>query len=171
MLDYVKYLVAKQSPREEISMNEKKEELFFDEFEAMVPVLSRLFHEGGIEDMAGLELTIPQFIVLSAISRKGSPKMTDLAHEMNTTLGNVTTIVERIVKEGYLERGSDPDDRRIVRVALTNKGKTFMKKAAEHKRKNFGKIFGKMEEADRKTVLNIMKKLADAINMNTEGRE
>lgn len=43
----------------------------------------------------------------------------DLADALGLTSGSITTLVDRLVGAGYVERRSDPADRRRVEVALT----------------------------------------------------
>jgi DNA-binding MarR family transcriptional regulator len=35
---------------------------------------------------------------------------------------HVTVIVDKLIEEGYVERQSDPNDRRVVNILLTEKG-------------------------------------------------
>lgn len=43
----------------------------------------------------------------------------DLANHLGLTSGSVTTLVDRLVEAGYVERHPDPEDRRRSEVALT----------------------------------------------------
>ena len=72
---------------------------------------------------ADLELTLGQLECLHAINRLEAPSMSDLSRELGPPPSSVTGIVDRLVALGKVERQSDPDDRRVVRVALTAQGR------------------------------------------------
>ena len=49
------------------------------------------------------------------------------------TGGNVTGITDQLVREGHVQRQSDPEDRRSTLVSLTPAGRRhFLRMAAEH---------------------------------------
>ena len=55
----------------------------------------------------------------------GPPSMSELSEALGVPLYRATRIVSWWVENGLAERLSDPADRRVVRVALTNKGRRF----------------------------------------------
>jgi DNA-binding MarR family transcriptional regulator len=58
-----------------------------------------------------------------AFSRQpGSLTMGELSRHLNVPLSTATRIVDWLVNNGYAQRLPDPDDRRVVRVALTEAG-------------------------------------------------
>lgn len=62
--------------------------------------------------------------VMHCILSKGSEpvSMTDLAGLACVAKPNLTTIVDRLLEEGLVERSPDPNDRRIVNIILTKGG-------------------------------------------------
>ncbi len=65
--------------------------------------------------------------VLGWLKSKGGPvSMTDLASASFVSKPNLTTMVDRLCGDGLAERSSDVSDRRIVNVALTEKGRDFL---------------------------------------------
>ncbi|MCX7838411.1 MAG: MarR family transcriptional regulator [Anaerolineae bacterium] len=52
----------------------------------------------------------------------GSITMGALSHALNIPLSTATRLVQHLEHGGYVERTPDPEDRRIVRLALTPKG-------------------------------------------------
>jgi DNA-binding MarR family transcriptional regulator len=60
-------------------------------------------------------------------------KMNELSRRMMVTGGNVTGIVDQLVKEGLVQRVVEPADRRAFRVRLTRAGdKAFAEMARAH---------------------------------------
>lgn len=68
-----------------------------------------------------------EFDVLAALRRAGSPYALSpgqLASQTLVTSGTMTNRVDRLVERGLVTRSPDPDDRRGVRVELTDAGKS-----------------------------------------------
>lgn len=63
-----------------------------------------------------------QLKTLEFIRENGTPSMREVAGEMKISSPAATMIIERLVESGELNRLSDPDDRRIVRLSITPKG-------------------------------------------------
>lgn len=59
----------------------------------------------------------------AALEGKGRNTMSAIAGAVNISVGALTTAVDTLIRKGYLERGSDPDDRRLVRITLTGPGR------------------------------------------------
>jgi DNA-binding MarR family transcriptional regulator len=79
-------------------------------------------------------ITLPRFDLMSQLERHpGGLKMNELSRRMMVTGGNVTGIVDQLVKEGLVERLDEPSDRRAWRVRLTRAGsKAFAEMAGAH---------------------------------------
>lgn len=138
------------------------------EFENLLQLLAKSFHTSGPSHLGELDITFQQFMVMRFIYQKDCPKMTDLADDLKVTMGNVTTMIDRLIKQNYLIRKDDPEDRRIVRVCLTNKGKDLIKKAAEVRKKHMEIVLNKLSKEDRNSLFRIMEKLAQAIQKDRE---
>ncbi len=141
-----------------------------DELDQLIQLISKTFHSSGASYLSGMDITMQQFIVLKLVAEKGSPRMTDLAEELGVTLGNMTTMAERLLKHGYIVRKDDPDDRRIVRIGLTAGGKELLARAAERKRKTMEMIISKISPEDRASLRQIMEKLIFAIGQEKGGK-
>ena len=70
-------------------------------------------------------LTLPQFDVLAELARAASGGFTfvELSRLLLVTSGNLTGIVDRLEQQRLVERRPDSEDRRVTRVALTDKGR------------------------------------------------
>ena len=61
--------------------------------------------------------------------------MSTVAKAVSVTVGTLTTAVNNLVKKGYVSRVRSPEDKRVVLLSLTEKGRAaFEKHAAFHKR-------------------------------------
>lgn len=78
--------------------------------------------------------TLPRFDYLAQLARHPDGlRMNLLSRYMMVTGGNVTGLTDQLVKEGLVQRTSDPEDRRSYLVVLTPKGQSdFAAMASEH---------------------------------------
>ena len=62
--------------------------------------------------------------VMGSLKRHGILSMSDIGKCLSMPKPHITVIVDKLIEEGYVERQSDPKDRRIVNILLTEKGLT-----------------------------------------------
>lgn len=72
-------------------------------------------------------LTLTQFAVLEALYHLGPMSLSDIARRVLTTGGNLTMVVGNLEKQGLARRQSCPEDKRVLIVVLTTKGKTLLR--------------------------------------------
>ena len=60
--------------------------------------------------------------VLGSLKRHGTQSMSDIGKCLSMPKPHVTVIVDKLIEEELVERQSDPNDRRIVNILLTEKG-------------------------------------------------
>jgi len=79
-------------------------------------------------------VTLPQFDVLAELEYLGKPlTMTDLSKRLMVSNGNVTGVVDRLVRDGLVERHPSESDRRVNLISLTARGlELFREMAAQH---------------------------------------
>ena len=67
------------------------------------------------------ELTLPQMLVLTALSEDGTMPISRLARYIGSANSTVSGIVDRLEKMGLVERIRSEEDRRVIYVGLTTK--------------------------------------------------
>ena len=71
----------------------------------------------------GLELTMPQARTMFRLHRQGPTRMGELSENLGCGLPAATSMVDRLVRKGLVERVQDPSDRRVVACRLTGEGR------------------------------------------------
>jgi DNA-binding MarR family transcriptional regulator len=141
-----------------------------EEFSARVndimPEIVREFTKDYGKEIYKLKMTPPQFITLDLLNKHGESKMTDLAHYINVTTAAMTGVVDRLVRDGYVSRNSDPEDRRIIKVALTAKGNRVVKDIVERRKAMTMKMFSLISQEEREKYLDILLHLKEHISNN-----
>lgn len=80
-------------------------------------------------------VTLPQFDLMAALNYAGgSEKMSALSKWMKVSNGNITGVVDRLERDGLVERQPLPEDRRVKIISLTEAGAdVFERMARRHK--------------------------------------
>lgn len=135
-----------------INLSKRVERMVF-----LIPeVLKRLFR-GISED--SINLPPAQTKVLHTIGHKGQQKMSELSQFLGVEMSTMTVVVDALVKQGYVQRKSDENDRRVVLVDLTAKGKENFKKIKEQMKKNITKLFANLSEANQNKMIDSFEKI------------
>lgn len=90
--------------------------------------------------------------------------MKDVAAYLSITAPSATSLVNALVKAGYVERRADPNDKRTSRVYLTRQGKAKLAKAMRHGMQVLGELFAPFSGKD----LAAFTKLLDRIQKGAE---
>ena len=84
--------------------------------------LNKRLHTGRLDVWEGLDLTTAQIKTLVLLKDSGPLRMGAIALHLDRALSGTTTVVDRLVERGMVERISDPSDRRVVLCQLTPTG-------------------------------------------------
>ena len=69
------------------------------------------------------DLTGPQLTVVKMLEQVGDLSLSELSDAIRAQNSTMTGIVDRMEREGIVERVRSTEDRRVVRIHLTDKGK------------------------------------------------
>jgi len=72
------------------------------------------------------DLSMLQAYALAHLFFKGSLKMSDLCEHMQVSPAAASQLIDRLEKLEMVERTSDPDDRRVRKIVVLEKGKDFV---------------------------------------------
>lgn len=116
-----------------------------DAYESINKILVHLFNDiWGLEEKAVIteefkDLTNNDMHIIEAVGLGDGNNMSTIAKKLGITVGSLTTSMNSLVNKKYAVRHRSEEDRRIVNIKLTEKGKK-----AYHHHANFHK---KMVEA------------------------
>lgn len=79
--------------------------------------------EYAIKKGAFSDLSITEIHTIEAVGLYGSKTMSEIATQLEITMGTLTTAIDKLIKKGYVERFRSDSDRRIVNVSLSKRGK------------------------------------------------
>lgn len=83
------------------------------------------------QEVSGLDITHAQASCLMMLARGAASTVTDLGRELNTDVGSVTRLLNRMEKRGLIVRQRRDDDRRVVDLSLTEEGHALVSRLPE----------------------------------------
>ncbi len=89
----------------------------------------------------------PHYGILWLLQKEGLP-MSELGKRLHRSKPNMTAIVNKLIDEGKVKRLPDKDDRRVVRIMMTEKGREFLKDAKQAVRENMRKSLSGIDKAE-----------------------
>lgn len=84
-----------------------------------------------MRDATGLDIQTYDALLQTFEAGDEGIRMSDLARAVSLTKAGLTALVDRLEKRGLLERANDPADRRVIRIKLTDEGRTAFRSAAK----------------------------------------
>lgn len=124
--------------------------------------LSRCFQSVRKREMYTIRkggLTLAQFAVLEILYHKGDLRICDIIEGTLSTGGNMTVVIENLVKEGFVTRFPDPKDRRAQVVSITEKGLQVMQEIFPEHVKHISKIFDVLSAEEKQELIVLLKRL------------
>ncbi|MEO8463138.1 MAG: MarR family transcriptional regulator [Chloroflexota bacterium] len=91
-------------------------------------------------------LSLVHLHVLTVLDSDGPSPMRGLAESLDVSQASATGIIDRMLKRGLIERHRDPDDRRVVRVALTETGRRLIDGVAAERRGRLGTLLNDLSD-------------------------
>ncbi|WP_248958307.1 MarR family winged helix-turn-helix transcriptional regulator [Sphaerisporangium perillae] len=95
------------------------------------------------------ELSLTSAATLATLSRSGPSRLTDLAAHEGVTQPAMTQLVSRLQEAGLVARAGDPDDRRVVRVHITEAGEAALAARRRARADALTRLLGRLGEAER----------------------
>ena len=103
-------------------MQDDRRQELTDRFAESAEYLNRQLHTGRLDEWEGLDMTIPQIRTLVLLERMGPLRMGNIAIYLGRALSATTTVMDRLVEKGLVDRVADPSDRRVVICQLSELG-------------------------------------------------
>jgi DNA-binding MarR family transcriptional regulator len=101
---------------------------------------------------AGLKLSLAGLGVLRVLLDEDGLKSSEVADRSWSSPGTVTSVVNTLVRDGFVTREADEADRRIVRLYITDQGRAVITYYVTQVAPKWRKVFDFLDEADEAVV-------------------
>lgn len=135
--------------------------------------LAELHPEGSYRRIASYDLHYRDVFLRIGIvlSQHRDPMtMSELSEALAVPLSTATRLVDWLVESGYAERLPDPQDRRIVRVALTAAGRELYETINRHIRRHVEELLQRFTPEERDCLVVLLRKVVEFLQDQEEAR-
>ena len=87
--------------------------------------------------------------------------MTEVANDLDITVGTLTTAINRLIKKEYVERRRIEEDRRVVLIKLTAKGEEAFKSHAQFHDDMIKSVILELSETEEGVLISSLKKVTN----------
>ncbi len=110
-------------------------------------------------ELSSGKITLPQFHILSYLVEREKAMMVELARYLRVSASAVTSLVDNLVKMGFLKREFSPADRRVIITSLTAKGRKTVLRIRSQFCKLLENSLEKFTSKERKKLLELIGKM------------
>ena len=128
--------------------------------------MSRVMRQGGGDPFSQIRLE-----ALAFIESQKDPTMKDIAQYFSIKPPTATSLVNGLVNEKYLARVTDRNDRRIVRITLTAKGKRELSEGHRRKLEKIERKFSPLNAKEREALAKILTKIIDHHQSKSQSKQ
>ncbi|MEZ4225405.1 MAG: MarR family transcriptional regulator [Polyangiaceae bacterium] len=134
-----------------------------EDVDAIVEAIVFLYTESrritkGVAGRFGL--TGPQLAVIKMLEPVGKLSLSELSWKIRARNSTVTGIIDRMERDGWVERRRFEADRRVVHIALTAKGRRLASGISVEPVSIFRRVLSELSERDARELRRILTKLA-----------
>lgn len=110
------------------------------------------------------KLSEPKFFVLLLLSKaeEGIP-LNEIGKMMLVSRANMTTLIERMVKDGCVEKQENEDDKRSTKALLTPLGKDIFNKVIDSHKAFSQKLVSALTEEEQDQMNNLLRKIQTGV--------
>ena len=118
-----------------------------------------------------ISITHSQWIVLYFVKKNRNINIKDLANLLDTTSSAATQIVDGLVNKGLLSRRRNPDDRRTLKIELSEKSKNQFNSIKNKSFKMLSSLFDVLDNDELSKYCELNNKIASKILLKTQERK
>jgi len=111
---------------------------------------------------AGEAVTLTQYRALVVLASRGPQSMATLAEALSVTPPTASRMCDRLVRKGLVRRRTDRQDRRQVRLALTEAGRRLVDAVSVRRREEIGALLAGIPLKEQRSVVAALHRLAES---------
>ena len=106
-------------------------------------------------------INLPQFNTMSLVGELGETTMGTLSKRLGVTMGASTNVVDKLVRAGYIERERSAQDRRVVKIRLTAKGREMITQINKNATEYISALLRRILPEDRSKLIELYRTLIE----------
>jgi DNA-binding MarR family transcriptional regulator len=124
-----------------------------------VAAAARLLRSSADAALAPLGVAAPAFGVLLRLAERDGLSQAELARHQAVEAPSMCRMVDRLERDGLVERRRDGDDRRVVRVHLTDRGQAALADGTTLLAPHETRVAAALTADERRQLINLLDRL------------
>lgn len=129
------------------------------EIERLLRRVSFIIKKRGRDILKDFDITTPQFLALQVLRDHPGITMGELCDKLFLAYSTATDLVDRMENHGYVTRQRDPEDRRVIRLFITEKGEFIIGEVITARRRYVDQILKELSEEEIEQLARSLEKL------------
>lgn len=147
-----------------IGMSSSELDRFIEDTAGKIGVIFKTLSFGLKKKLCKLNIGPAHMNVLFLLcSLKKAPTISRISRALSISLAMMTRIIDRLEEKGLVERNTDPDDRRAIRITLTEKGRKIAHELELTKKRKMRALLDGFCEEDRKRFMEALSTLIEVM--------
>jgi MarR family 2-MHQ and catechol resistance regulon transcriptional repressor len=122
------------------------------------------------QELKAKGMTLPRFDLIAQLGvQKGCCTQDTLCEKLMVTKGHVSGLIERMVKEGWVSRETDPSNRRCNRIQLTPRGHRVYEEVMPKRNSCMDRMFSKLNRRQQMQLTDLLRKLLESVQSSMGG--
>ena len=134
----------------------------------MIFKVTQLMKKEITSDNKKATLSAPQFYTLMLINRRENISMSEVASDFHIELPSATSMINKLSKLGLVRRIEDENDRRLVRLTLTKKGKMVLRKATNQRKNKLKGFLSQLSDDNKLKLLSVLQSSIEKLQNKNE---
>ncbi len=142
------------------------------ELVAMIRGLANLYEMAEVPPEAGLDLSGPRWLLLLRLmaeeheGNRDGLTPTGLSHFQNVSKNTISSLLRGLEDQGLIQRAIDPDDKRLFRIQLSERGRSLMAVAAPQRIRYLNCLVSGLTGDEKEQLFTLLGKLYHSVTQN-----
>jgi len=129
------------------------------EIEELLRNVGTILKKRGRDILSNFDITPPQLDALLVLREFGELTMGELCQKMYLACSTATDLIDRMERNGLIERVRDTADRRVIRLKVLAKGSSVIDEVLEARRGYLATILAEIDVADKERLIQSLEQL------------
>ncbi len=129
-----------------------------------------LYHHKILKHSHGISgIQAARFRMLHVLSEHGTQRMSEIGRRLYISKPYMTALVDSMIQDGYVRRQPDPEDRRVIRIAITGKGRSRLTAMAALMKNDIRDDLSSLDSGDLEVLCRSLRDLRAVLEKIPEG--
>jgi DNA-binding MarR family transcriptional regulator len=129
------------------------------DIEALLREVSTIIRKRGRDILSNFGITPPQLNALVILQNHGEITMGELCEHLYLACSTATDLIDRMERNGLIERLRDLNDRRVIRLKLKEPGRRVIDEVMKARKRYLGGVLAKVAEGERDALIKALRDL------------